>query len=187
VSCFDSINVGIRRIMPALPMLAIFSALVASSGFARRGMAVAGAALIWMLVETAIYYPHQLAYINPLAGGPSRAPYLLDDSNIDWGQALPALARWQARHAPQEKMHLSYFGTMPPEIYGVNATAMTEREYREPPPGLYALSTHRLVWLRKIDFFTHAGLDWLTRYQPVDRIGYSIYLYRFPATAAHPP
>lgn len=184
VSCFDTINVGIRRIMPALPMLAIFSALLASPHYGRRGLQVVAAALIWMLVESAYYYPHQLAYINVLAGGPRNAPYLLDDSNIDWGQALPGLARWQAVHAPHEKMMLSYFGTIAPALYGVRAATMTEREFRDPPPGLYALSTHKLVWLRKVDFFTHAGVDWLTRYQPVDHIGYSIYVYRFPAPPA---
>lgn len=184
VSCFDTINVGIRRIMPALPMLAIFSGLVASPHYGRRGRHIVAATLIWMLAETAYYYPHQLAYINALAGGPSKAPYLLDDSNIDWGQELPGLARWQAAHAPHEKMFLSYFGTIAPALYGVRATTMTEREFRDPPPGLYALSTHKLVWLRKVDFFTHAGLDWLTRYQPIDRIGYSIYLYRIPAAPA---
>ncbi len=184
VSCFDTVNVGIRRIMPALPMLAIFSSLVASAQQSRRGRLLVGAALTWMLVETVVYYPDQLAYFNTLAGGPANAPYLLDDSNIDWGQELPGLARWQMEHAPNEHLYLSYFGTIAPALYGVHATAMTESEYRDPPPGLYALSTHRLVWLRKIDFFTHAGLDWLTRYQPVDRIGYSIYLYRFPAPRA---
>ena len=77
-------------------------------------------------------------------------------------------------------MALSYFGTIAPELYGVRATPMTERDFRNPPPGLYALSTHQLVWLRKLEFFTHGGFDWLTRYAPIDRIGYSIYIYRFP-------
>ena len=187
VSCFDTINVGIRRVMPALPMLAIFSAQVASARYGRRGRALLLVALAWMLIETAVYYPHQLAYFNSLAGGPRRAPYLLDDSNIDWGQELPGLARWQASHAPDEKMALSYFGTIAPELYGVRATPMTEVDYRDPAPGLYALSTHQLVWLRKLEFFTHAGLDWLTRYEPIDRIGYSIYIFRFPDARRNAP
>ena len=186
VSCFDTINVGIRRIMPALPMLAIFSAQVASAHYGRRGLLLMLLALAWMVTETAVYFPHQLAYFNNLVGGPRRAPYLLDDSNIDWGQELPALARWQAAHAPAESMALSYFGTIAPELYDVRARPMTEADYRDPAPGLYALSTHKLVWLRKIEFFTAAGLDWLTRYEPIDRIGYSIYIYRFPATRAQP-
>lgn len=180
VSCFDTINVGIRRILPALPMLAIFSSLAASACFARRTRLAVAALLLWMLGETLYYFPYQLAYITPLAGGPSRAPYVLDDSNIDWGQELPRLARWQARHAPGEQLYLSYFGTIAPSLYGVEATPMSEAQYRAPAPGLYALSTHRLVWLRKIEHFTHAGVDWLTRYEPVARIGYSIYVYRFP-------
>ncbi len=185
VSCFDTINVGIRRIMPALPMLALFSSLVASSA-SRTVRTLVGVALLWMVLETAFYYPHQLPYLNQLAGGPDHAPYVLDDSNIDWGQSLPALARWQAAHAPHEKLYLSYFGTIAPDLYGVQATPMSEREYRAPLPGLYALSTHRLVWLRKVDSFTHAGLDWLSRYQPLARLDYSIYLYRFPESDRKP-
>lgn len=184
VSCFDTINVGIRRILPALPMLAIFSALVVSAHASRRRVALAMLALVWMVIEAGRYFPDQLAYLNTLAGGPQAGPYVLDESNIDWGQELPRLARWQALYAPHEKMYLSYFGTMTPALYGVRSSAMGEREYRTPAAGLYALSTHQLVWLRKIDAYTHAGLDWLTRYQPVDRIGYSIYLYRFPPASA---
>lgn len=180
VSCFDTINVGLRRVLPALPMLAIFSSVVASAPWTRRRRALVASALLWMLAETAWYFPYQLAYISPLAGGPTRAPYVLDDSNIDWGQELPRLARWQAEHARDEPLYLSYFGTIAPSLYGVKATPMTEQHYRNPGPGLYALSTHRLVWLRKIEHFTHAGVDWLTRYQPIARIGYSIYIYRFP-------
>lgn len=187
VSCFDTINVGIRRILPALPMLAIFSALVISVHADRRTIGLVMIALAWMVIETALYYPDQLAYLNPLAGGPQAGPYVLDESNIDWGQELPRLARWQAAHASHEKMYLSYFGTIAPALYGVRSTPMGEREYREPQAGLYALSTHNLVWLRKIDAYAHAGLDWLTRYQPIDRIGYSIYLYRFPPTAPATP
>ncbi len=161
-------------------MLAIFSSLAASACFAQRTRVAVGALLLWMLGETLYYFPYQLAYITPLAGGPSRAPYVLDDSNIDWGQELPRLARWQARHALGEPLYLSYFGTIAPSLYGVEATPMSEAQYRAPAPGLYALSTHRLVWLRKIEHFTHAGVDWLTRHEPVARIGYSIYVYRFP-------
>ena len=46
-------------------------------------------------------------------------------------------------------------------------TAASIRLSEPPPPGLYALSTHQLVWSRKLEFLTHGGLDWLTRYAPI--------------------
>ncbi len=58
-------------------------------------------------------------------------------------------------------------------------TAASIRLSEPPPPGLYALSTHQLVWSRKLEFLTHGGLDWLTRYAPIDPIGHSICLYLF--------
>ena len=130
--------------------------------------------------EAVRIYPHHLAYFNAAVGGPERGPYLLDDSNIDWGQDLPALASWQRAHPSSEPLHLLYFGSVPVEAYGVQAVAMTPGEIRQPRAGTYAVSAHQLVHFRKIRKRTGENIDWLTRFEPIDRAGYSIYIYRFP-------
>ena len=61
-------------------------------------------------------HPNYLAYFNEAAGGPSRGWRWLVDSNIDWGQDLPLLAKWQREH-PDRPVHLKYFGTVEPELY----------------------------------------------------------------------
>jgi hypothetical protein len=58
---------------------------------------------------------------------------------------------------------------------------MLDDEVITPKPGIYAISAHNLVRFRKIATQTNRpGLDWLDRYEPFDRAGASIYLYRSP-------
>jgi hypothetical protein len=178
-SFFDRANFGVRRVLPAYPFLfTIASASVAGkSGRLARGAALA--LLAWCAVETARIHPHELSYFHELAGGPARGPYLLEDSNLDWGQDLPALAAWQRTHPEAQPLRLSYFGTAEPGAYGVHAIAMQRDEIARPQPGWYAVSAHRLVWFRKLALLGDDATDWLTAYEPVDRAGWSIWIYRF--------
>jgi hypothetical protein len=44
---------------------------------------------------------------------------LLADSNLDWGQDLPAVARWRREH-PQGTLFLRYYGTVDPGFYHID-------------------------------------------------------------------
>lgn len=179
-SCFDKTNLGFRRILPALPFLILFCAEAPARFRSRLGSLIVAGLVVWSAVEAVRIYPDHLSYLNTIAGGPERGPYHLDDSNIDWGQDLPALAAWQREHSEARPLKLRYFGNVPPEIYGVDAIEMEDREINAPGPGTYAVSAHRLVWFRKIQKEHHVDTDWLTKYEPVARAGYSIYIYQFP-------
>ncbi|MEJ2343016.1 MAG: glycosyltransferase family 39 protein [Gemmatimonadales bacterium] len=178
-SVFDPVNIGLRRVLPALPFLLLFTAQALAGEPSRVRQGAVALLLTWGAVEAARIYPHHLAYFNLAAGGPERGPYLLDDSNIDWGQDLPALATWQREHADGEPLHLSYFGRVPPSAYGVESVPLQAEDFFIQGPGYYAVSAHTLVWFRKIKAQTGLAIDWLTRYEPVGRAGYSIYIYRF--------
>ena len=179
-SCFDRANLGLRRILPAFPFLLLFTAQTLSGSRDRIRPWLVALLLAWTGAEALRIYPHHLAYFNAAAGGPERGPYLLNDSNIDWGQDLPALAAWQRAHPEARPLRLRYFGTAPPAAYGVEAVSMPEQDILRPRPGAYAVSAHSLVSFRKLGRRTGLALDWLTRYRPVDRAGYSIYIYQFP-------
>lgn len=186
ISCFDKSNLGYRRILPALPFLLLFTAHALSnipSSF-RKGF-VAGLLCI-ALLESAHIYPHHLSFFNFAAGGPSNGPYLLDDSNIDWGQDLPGLAKWQQTHPNATPLRQMYFGLLPPSLYNIKAEQLplNSKHIRHPQPGYYAISAHQLTWFRKIKKQHTLDIDWLTKYTPVDRIGYSIYIYKFPESAS---
>ena len=142
-------------------------------------MAVAAAVVLVVIVSAIRIHPYQLAYFNSFAGGPAAGPQLLDDSNIDWGQDLPGLAEWQAEHSGQP-LALDYFGTDDPTAYGIDSRPISEDELFQPGRTVYALSVNSLIRLKlSAQTNSRAELDWLARYTPTARIGYSIYVYDF--------
>jgi hypothetical protein len=191
-SCFDPANLGLRRILPAFPFLYLFASRFAASSAGARLRPVRLAGLVLLLgatgAETARVHPHELSFVSAAAGGPLRGPWLLDDSNIDWGQDLPALARWQRSHPEAGPMTLAYFGSAAPAAYGVHATGLRgPADLLSPRPGTYAISVSLLVRFRRLAATYGPDLDWLSRFEPVARAGYSIYIYRFPGPPRPPP
>jgi hypothetical protein len=182
-SCFDTANIGLRRVLPIYP----FVILVASQAVHLRVPGIPKAALLgglalWQLVSVARVTPHHLSYFNELVGGPTRGILHLDDSNIDWGQDLPSLRRWLDAH-PGTPVRLDYFGMARPATYGIDLPRMNEdEEICAPQRAVYAVSAHLLVFFEKVARERGAHCSWLTRYRPIDRIAYSMYVYDFRAT-----
>ena len=80
--------------------------------------------LLLHIVVIARIHPHYLAYFNELVGGPDRCYVHLSDSNVDWGQDLPAFSRWLGQHpdlADKGPLYFNYFGFDLPERWGVEA------------------------------------------------------------------
>ena len=55
---------------------------------------------------------------------PQNSWRLLTDSNLDWGQGLIALRNYQQQH-PNEALHLAYFGSVDPALYGIRALPLS--------------------------------------------------------------
>jgi hypothetical protein len=114
------VQIGIRLQFPMVVMtwLGLAAALVGAARaltplWGRRAFALGVAAgVAWLGHETAAVWPDGLCYINPFWGGVPGGYRLVSDSNYDWGQGLPELAQWKARH-PAESMDVWYFGTDP--------------------------------------------------------------------------
>ena len=86
------INLGYRHLLPVLPYLAVFTAVMiarvpASTAEKRPRMGWSRVALVVLLAGLALatlrVYPHFLTYFNVLAGGPDGGWRALVDSNID--------------------------------------------------------------------------------------------------------
>jgi 4-amino-4-deoxy-L-arabinose transferase-like glycosyltransferase len=186
ISCFDKSNLGYRRILPALPFLLLFCShsLTHTPSYYRK--LLVAVLFFCSLLESISIYPHHLSFFNQAVGGPTQGPYLLDDSNIDWGQDLPGLAKWQHQHPQAKPMKQMYFGSLPPHLYGIDAEQLplNTNQIRQPEPHYYAISAHQLTWFRKIKKQYNLDIDWLTKYKPIDRIGYSIYIYKFPESSS---
>ena len=60
-----------------------------------------------------------MSFYNALAGGPAGGQWIVNDSNVDWGQGLIALREELARRGIT-RVHLAYHGTAEPSLYGID-------------------------------------------------------------------
>jgi len=121
-SMISRVDIGVRYVLLLVPLaVMIAAASVMRVSTARRWIAVAIAiAALAAQAGTAIAIaPRYLSYFNAFAGGPMNGYRWLADSNLDWGQDLPAMRRFLERVGARTPI-ASYFGTAPPSAYGVN-------------------------------------------------------------------
>ena len=110
-SYLKGISVGLRYVLPAYPFLHVLASRSLREGAklpAWGRIALAGLA-IWYVVGALRIHPDYLAHFNELVGGPDNGHRLLADSNLDWGQDLPALKRYVDEQGI-ERIRLAYFG-----------------------------------------------------------------------------
>ena len=114
-------QIGLRHILCVFPFLFIALGLALTQiwkGWKRPGqyaIVILGLALV---AESLWAYPNYLAFFNVAAGGARGGFKLLSDSNLDWGQDLLAVQKWQKAH-PQDRLYLAYFGMADPAFYGI--------------------------------------------------------------------
>ena len=120
---------------------------------------------IWLVLGTFTIWPNFLCYFNEIAGGPDNGWRYLRDSNIDWGQDLPALSQYLKENGIDE-IRLEYFGEDSPKEYGINNIPFKEIEYVEPEDKVYAVSVQHLD-----------SVKWTENYTPIAKAGYSIFVY----------
>lgn len=113
------VQIGIRLLLPcvAFAVVGLSAAAVRASveASARRGLIIRGAsaaAIGWACIACLAVWPHGLCYVNEFWGGRHDGYRLVGDSNYDWGQGLPELARWSTRH-DIPGLDVWYFGTDP--------------------------------------------------------------------------
>ena len=176
-------QIGIRYILPTLPLLHLFAGQSARWMSGLHGRVVPF--IVWAAVVAAPlalrFHPHQLAYFNVLAGGPEGGRRHLVDSNIDWGQDLHALKAYLDQHDVRD-IRLAYFGTVIPSRVGIEASAPPSRF---PQPGWHAVSVNfvqgRPHAIRDANGDrTQVGIEefgYFRFFQPIARIGYSIDVY----------
>ncbi len=85
---------------------------------------------------------------------------------------------------------MSYFGEARPEYYGITYTGLDSFPPRlmnpqarpfyphDPAPGFYAISASNL---QGVLFQDHDRFAWFREREPVDKVGYSIFIYEVPA------
>lgn len=194
VSSQTGMNRYFRYVLPCFPFAFIWIGKVGRCVDLKQWpvVAVAGAALCWSVGGSLWVYPHSISYFNELAGGPENGHEHLIDANIDWGQDMFELKKWYDAHPEARPLHLAKFSPLSAEQFGIEARRPPQgpgdgigfqelvEANREigPQPGWYALSVHA------IHSRTH-HYDYFLRFEPVERIGYSIYIYQITPEVAN--
>ncbi len=143
--------------------------------------------MIWLATGSLRIWPHQEAFFNELAGDWYNWSNILVDSNLDWGQDLPALRETMAG-MNIDVVNLAYFGKAAPEQYGVRyrplpgylrfveGIELNAYNPYQPEPGWYAISASSL----RLGLFQPETVDlyaFFRNRRPDACAGYSIYLY----------
>ena len=166
-------QLGIRYILPMFPFLAIAALLGCKyilrfkEGKLKLPLAML---LAWLLLVNILIYPDYLAYFNSFAGGAEGGKNYLASSNLDWGQDLPGLKKWlEKRNNPP--LYMFYFGQADPEYYGIKYSGK---------PRYIAVSVTYMYTYKASKSLPPRIKQYLGRIlqsEPVDNIGYSIYIY----------
>jgi len=99
-----------------------------------------------------------------------RAYALLSDSNLDWGQGLIALRRYQRGH-DGEAIHLAYFGGVDPAAYGVRTLPLGEHDR---VTGTVVVSATHLAGQYLKD---PGAYRWLLQYPRTTILNHSLYVF----------
>jgi 4-amino-4-deoxy-L-arabinose transferase-like glycosyltransferase len=120
LAMMSHVDIGVRYVLLLIPLaLMAGTALVATRTKRPVAWAVGLAAVAVQTVVAAGSSPRQLSYFNGFAGGPMNGYRLLADSNLDWGQDLPAMRRVLTSVGAREPL-AAYFGSAPPDDYDVH-------------------------------------------------------------------
>ena len=167
------ISRGIRYLLPIYPLLFVWISRMAAwnpERVIRRFKWLFLALLLCIIAESLWVRPHYLSYFNAAVGGPSRGQNYLYESEFDWGQELKGLAAYLQQNKI-DRIKFAYFGTADPRHYGIDFEYLQCLPVK-PTGGLIAISATALqAW---------GCFDWLKQYEPVDKVGYTIFIYDLP-------
>jgi len=186
-SLYSNLNIGVRHLLPVFPFTFILvGAMIINllkAPFLKIKYIILGVLIFWQIFSVISIYPHFLAYFNELAGGPNQGYIYTVNSNLDWGQDLKRLTKW-VEDEKIDKIYVDYFGGGDAQYYLKEKYApwWGTRDPAEFPKGNYlAVSATFLQGGRGTPA---PGFDqpygyyrWLDQYQPIAKIGYSIFIY----------
>lgn len=160
------------------------------------------ACLVMLSIPASVlrYHPYYLPYFNEAAGGAIAGPRYLGDSSVDWGEGLLALRDWLHINRPDEPLRLAYFGTIAPEIVGLDQVELppfgpgvkSESSPAEsgavvgPIPGLQAVSVSYIQGLsfptpdknvRDVVPIPAGAYRYYRHFEPIAKPAYSIWVF----------
>jgi hypothetical protein len=181
------ITMGERHLLPIYPFVLLLASAfwefangsagtVRSSKHSKRALVfIVLAALVVNAADALRYAPDYLSYFNVLI--PNRTSYkYLSDSNLDWGQGLLALRRYEAEH-PNEQISLAYFGSVDPAVYGIRAAYLPEGQRVS---GTVVVSATHLSGLY---LSSSSGYQCVMKYPIKAILNHSLFVFAVPSAA----
>jgi dolichyl-phosphate-mannose--protein O-mannosyl transferase len=178
IAIFARFNLGERHVLPVYPFAILFAAAVWEWGSRKRAVAVLLIFLAALNAADALRYaPGYLSYFTPFVR-PAESFRLLTDSNLDWGQGLLALRDYQRDH-PGERISLSYFGSVEPQVYGIQSDFLGGHKH---VLGTVIVSATNLSGQYLAE---HDKYRWLLERKPVKILDHSLYVFKVPDHEGH--
>jgi hypothetical protein len=179
----SDLNIGFRHALPIVPLVIV----IAAAGLARIWHANVRAVrlvIVGLLVIQAAsvlsWYPHFIPYTSEYFLPRNLGFARISDSSHDWGQGLPLLRDFMKKEGVSS-IYLSYFGSAPPEAYGIKYVPLLSFFELEPqpqpavPPRFLAISATNLSGAYVRDAFAL-----FRRVAPYRVLGHSIFVYEVP-------
>ena len=171
MAVFARFNLGERHVLPIYPFAILFAAAVWEWAGRRRAIAALLILLAALNAADALRYaPGYLSYFTPFVR-PAESFHLLTDSNLDWGQGLLALKDYQRDH-PGERISLSYFGSVDPQVYGIQSDFFGGRQRVS---GTVIVSATNLSGQYLAEPETYR---WLLQQKPAEVLNHSLYVFQ---------
>jgi Dolichyl-phosphate-mannose-protein mannosyltransferase len=175
LAIFSKVDLGERHILLVYPFALLFIASLWKYAQQKRAIFVLFVALVVVNAADVLRYaPGYLSYFTPFVN-PAASWKLLSDSNLDWGQGLLALRDYQNAH-PNDTIHLDYFGTIDPKLYGIRYVQLNPNDR---VTGTVVVSATNLSGQLLDDPNSY---HWLLQY-PAQILDHSLYVFQVPADA----
>jgi hypothetical protein len=123
------------------------------------------------------YAPDYLSYFNIFVR-PDNSYKLLADSSLDWGQGMIALREYEKAH-PAEQRWLAYFGSVEPQVYGVQARPLAEGQRVN---GTVIVSSSNLAGQYLDD---PAAYRWVLQFPRVGMLNHSLQIFQVPLATSN--
>ena len=180
----SNLNIGVRHLLPVFPFTFILvGGFVSKIPFTKSFKIVFFSLLAFQVFSVLSVYPHFLAYFNETVGAKNGHKYVVD-SNLDWGQDLKRLKKWIDKNEI-DFIYIDYFGGGNLDYYlgeGKYSRWKKEDSRNDLPEKSYlAVSVNQLQGGRGVPVKGFSQdtnyYMWLNEYEPVEKIGYSIFIY----------
>lgn len=166
-----NIQIGERHIVPVYPF-ALVAAAAVWQHFRQSRKALVALALLAVLnaADVMRYAPDYLSYFPPFIKQ-SEAWHYIGDSNLEWGEGLLALKKYQDQH-PNETLYLRNTGGLDPGFYGIRYKSFEEDEH---PNGTVVVSANEMAGTYNKDQF---AMRWLWSHPLKAYLNHSLFVFQ---------